>query len=232
MISQATWVDLGNPRPRERVEAFEPVVWPLGQPAPLQSNDGNANGAAALTFREVALGRRSRRAFAGLTRKALSQFLELTCRTQRVRELAPGLKLSQRPAPSAGAIHPIHVLIVEPQAERVHRYDPLGHALAPVESPLNLRALRDAVGQVLAPQSGTIVLLAAEPSRTAAKYEESSSLVWRDAGALIGVMALAAESLGLAFCALGITGEPFVSQLLDQAALTGVGVVVLGARAD
>jgi SagB-type dehydrogenase family enzyme len=232
MSSLKAWVDLGNPRPREQVEEFDPVVWPPGEPIALPFIEGSVADGAAPSFREIALRRRSRRTFAGLRREALSQLLEITCRTQRVRDFAAGLQLSQRPVPSSGAIHPIHMLILEPTATSMMRYEPIGHALVPVDSGVDLNAVRATVGQVLDPQDGTILFLAAEPNRTAAKYKASASLVWRDAGALIGALALGAESLGLACCPLGITGEPFVSALVDQAPLVGVGVILLGSACD
>jgi len=68
----------------------------------------------------------------------------------------------------------------------------------------------------------------AEPGKTSAKYSSSSSLVWRDAGVLLGHIGLAAESLGLNYCPLGITGEPWVSQLDSQGKLSGVGLALLG----
>ena len=231
-----SWIDLGNPKPRDRVADFRPIVWPAGVSITLPSAsvdvDAQGNGQTTATFRQVVMRRRSRRTFGALTRLALSQLLEMTCRTQRVSNLTPDLQLSQRPVPSGGAIHPIHLLVLEPGAQSVLRYDPMGHALVTVPSKVDPDELRMSIAEVVDPQQGCVVLLAAEPDRTAAKYESSASVVWRDAGVLIGALALGAESLGLAHCPLGITGEPFVSRLVDQAALVGVGVMLLGARTD
>ena len=40
---------------------------------------------------------------------------------------------------------------------------------------------------------------------------------------------VAAESLDLSFCPLGVTGEPWTSRLLDQPGLVGVGAAFVGA---
>lgn len=236
MNSLTSWIDLGNPRPRDRIEDFIPVVWPRGESIKLPIVSTNCDELCleqeGLSFRQIAMRRRTRRSFGPLSREALSALMEITCRTQRVSELSSQLQLSQRPVPSGGAIHPIHVLILEPEAIAVLRYDPIDHVLTPVVSPLDVFDVRAAVFEVVDPQAGTIVLLAAEPNRTAAKYEASNSVVWRDAGVLIGALALGAESLGLAHCPLGITGEPFVSGLVQQAPLVGVGAMILGARCD
>ncbi len=90
--------------------------------------------------------------------------------------------------------------------------------------------MREMVDDVLDSQAATIVLLAAEPGKTLAKYENGASLVWRDAGALLATMAFAAHSLGMNFCPLGITGERCVRSLDPHRRLVGVGVALLGAR--
>jgi hypothetical protein len=73
------------------------------------------------------------------------------------------------------------------------------------------------------------MLFAAEPNLTFAKYNEACSLIWRDAGVLQGILSLAAEDLGLNFCLVGVTGEPWVSGLIEQNTLVGVGAAYVGA---
>jgi hypothetical protein len=76
---------------------------------------------------------------------------------------------------------------------------------------------------------GTLVSLVAEPGKTAAKYANHESLVWRDAGVVLGYMSLMAEALKLSFCPLGITGRPYVTDCLPNAStLQAVGLAVLG----
>ena len=97
MNSLTSWIDLGNPRPRDRVEDFASVVWPPGEPVALPvvvtGRDVTRPDEATLSFRQIALRRRTRRAFGPLSREALSALLEITCRTQRVSELSPRLQL-------------------------------------------------------------------------------------------------------------------------------------------
>ena len=69
----------------------------------------------------------------------------------------------------------------------------------------------------------------AEPGKTAAKYEHHETLVWRDAGVVLGYMSLVAEALGLSFCPLGLTGRPQLTEFLPESqAMHGVGLSVLG----
>ncbi|MBU6440345.1 MAG: nitroreductase family protein [Betaproteobacteria bacterium] len=236
MSLPTSWIDLGNPRPLEVAKSYVPIVWPGGDvvrlPERYRSIGDPRPSSCEPTLREVFARRRSLRTFGSLRREALSAVLEMTCRTQRTATGSGGAMVSQRPVPSAGAIHPVHLLVLEPDAPALARYDSIGHALVSVPSKIDTEAVRTAIAEVLDPQAGTILILAAEPNCTASNYESSTSLVWRDAGVLLGALALAAESLGLAHCPLGVTGEPFVSELLDQAALKGVGVLLLGSRLE
>jgi hypothetical protein len=93
-----------------------------------------------------------------------------------------------------------------------------------------LQPLLEHCEQVVPRGRGHLILFVAEPGKTAAKYENSESLVWRDAGILQGSLALVAAALGLNYCLLGITGNPWITQLSDQGKLQGVGVAILGSK--
>lgn len=220
-----TWIDLGNPHPLSAARPYTPLVWPTGAlvalPAP---SEGDTR-----PFGEVALGRRTRRSFSALDARQLSTLLTLTCRVQQVGDTELGFPLTRRPAPSAGAIHPIHLILLEPGTSDWQRYDPFQHALVNVSTSVDAQHVRRAMDEVLAAPSATLLLLAAESAMTAAKYDHPCSLVWRDAGVLLGWLSMAAEALGLSFCPLGVTGEPWTSRLLDQPGLMGVGAAFVGA---
>jgi SagB-type dehydrogenase family enzyme len=221
-----TWTKLGDPVPRETVDRYVPYEWPAGEiaylplPAPvlLPSLD------------EIVTIRRTRRLFEPLTQDSLSAMLWLSSRVISVGDETMGFPLTQRPAPSAGAIHPIHLLLKTLNADWA-RYDPYGHGLVQLGKRGDaLKGLWEAIARTVDPGAGTAFLFAAEPGKTSAKYANAESLVWRDAGALVGHMALVAESLHLNFCPLGHTGEPWVSGLDEQDRLIGVGVALLGNR--
>ena len=222
-----TWIDLGNPIPLYIPGRYEPFEWPsqvieyLAVPAKL----------ALPGLEKIVYTRRTRRTFGSLSREQIAFFLWLSCRTLTKGNDRVGFPITQRPAPSAGAIHPIHLLLSE--NENWLRYDPDRHGLMPLERAGSVLAgLWQAVTQVVEPEAGTVLLFVAEPGKTYAKYECGDSLIWRDAGVLIGHMALVAEALDLNFCPLGITGEPWISRLADQHQLVGVGAALLGSRRD
>lgn len=219
------WIDLGNPHPLPSPSAYAPIEWPASDVVPLAP----AVDVSARAFRDVANARRTRRSFAALDLDALGVLLNLTCRVQQLGGVELGFPLTRRPSPSAGAIHPIHLIVLAPDQVGWHRYDPFRHALIKVPTTVDAHLVRREMEELVAAPAATLLLFAAEPGMTAAKYGNPWSLVWRDAGALQGGLSLAAEALDLSFCPLGVTGEPWISRLLDQPGLAGVGAAFVGA---
>jgi hypothetical protein len=89
---------------------------------------------------------------------------------------------------------------------------------------------RRAAGELLPVDHGALIALVAETGKTAAKYENHCSLVWRDAGVVLGYLSLIAEALDLAFCPLGLTGHDFVAPIAPPGVLEGVGFALVGGR--
>jgi hypothetical protein len=112
-------------------------------------------------------------------------------------------------------------------------YDSLGHSLGQLAlaSRAPYRRLHALVNTLLPLGASVVVWFVADFGRTLARYRHGESLVWRDAGALLATMNLVAEALGMNCCALGATGDPWVSRML-QAGTTvrGVGGCLIGGR--
>jgi SagB-type dehydrogenase family enzyme len=215
-----------DPLPRAFPVRYEPYVWPAGPKALL------APRALPLKLDLAALldGRQTRRAFRkGVDDAALGELLWLACRNRSSRPSAFGPDQESRVHPSAGAMHPIHVLLAH-ETGPWRRYNPLEHAL--IELPgscASATASREAASSLIELEHGTLIGLVAEPGKTAAKYEHAESLVWRDAGVVLGYLSVMSEAMGLAFCPLGITGQPYLTaQLPNASALQAVGLAVLG----
>lgn len=183
-------------------------------------------------FFSVVEGRRSRREFHGVSRDLLSAFLWYSSKIIACRIESAQRRLEFRPAPSAGACHPHDLLIFEKnrQCSGVAVYNPRNHALMHLKcAPSDVQIFRSKVGRVLNVQNGTILWLGCQAQRTSSIYHFSESLLWRDAGSLMGVMAMVAEGLNLAFCPIGITGEPHLSALLQSRGhVVGFGGAILG----
>lgn len=215
-----------DPVPRVLPMHYEPYVWPAGTKTRL------APRTQPLELDMTALldERQTRRAFSKrLDDAALGELLWLACRNRSSRPSAFGPNQESRVHPSAGAMHPIHVLLARETGPWL-RYDPLEHTLIELPgSGASATASREAVCSLIELARGTLIGLVAEPGKTAAKYEHHDSLVWRDAGVVLGYLSLMAEAVGLAFCPLGITGQPHLTaQLPHASALQAVGLAVVG----
>lgn len=231
MTSKPVWHDLGTPSPRDAVAPYEPIHWPAAQAVRLPFEVPAAQPGVTLALAR----RRSCRHFAPTARSdilaALGTLLGSTCGVVRGPSIdVAGTNLSQRPAPSAGAIHPVHVVLNMPDDDAWHRYDPFEHQLVELRGASATEARREAADIFAAPDA-CLLLFAAEPGLTGAKYSEADSLVWRDAGALQGLLCLAAEALGLGSCLLGSTGDRHARSLTERSGLHGAGMAYIGCRA-
>ncbi|UMY49286.1 nitroreductase family protein [Pseudomonas azotoformans] len=220
-----TWIDLGNPSPKLSPSRYNLVKWQTGEVQRLTASTAGST----TTFNQVIEGRKSDRQFGPIDDQQLGALLWQACRCREVWPSDLGFDLEHRSTPSAGAIHPIHVLINKPGDCRWWLYQPQGHYLVElIKASEQLAGLLEHSAKVLEGPSAVRLLFVAEPGKTLTKYDEGCSLVWRDAGALLAILALTAHAQGLTFCPLGITGEPWASALSDQGQLAGVGFGLLG----
>ncbi|WP_424681013.1 nitroreductase family protein [Frateuria sp. YIM B11624] len=223
MSWDSTWRGLGQPRPLLEPSIYDEHVWSLqtARPLPLPVVDS----ALLNTLR----GRRSARQFGRLSEEDLAALLWSVAACKESVDSPMGFPLERRGVPSAGAIHPIHILVCDSYSRTLSRYDGLSHTLQRLDvlAPVDLLAM---LGEILPMQDGTLLLFVAEPGKTDAKYADPVSLVLRDAGVLQGAMAIAAEALGLNFCLLGATGDPWIAALSDEGKLRGVGAALVGSR--
>lgn len=178
--------------------------------------------------------RSSRYALQRLGQVQLSELLWFTAKTRSRITDHTGVTGHKRPAPSAGARHPVDILVVEdPGNPTLAVYDPVAHALCDLEigQPAALGAIVEAANAVARNSRGAICLYVANFNKTCAKYEHGESLVWRDSGALLAMFYIVAEALGLGCCGIGITGEPWASSCLNnQSGVQGVGGCIVGER--
>lgn len=212
---------LPEPAIRATSLAYRPLQWQVERREPLPSPSELGSGAE----------RRSVREFTRPALSAISTLLWHSARRQESLASPAGFDLHLRPVPSAGAIHPVHILVEHPSEGTWTRYDPTTHALDHLAEQRGLLELRESSRAYIDPGPGTLVLFAAEPGLTEAKYGDAASLIWRDAGVLQGAIALLAPQAGMATCFLGLTGDRFLSGLGEQGQLIGVGTAILGGAA-
>jgi Nitroreductase family len=169
-----------------------------------------------------------------MTFAPLREILNIVAFATRPRFVLAGdaLKRTRRPAPSAGALHPLDIVLVDWRgAPRLMRYDSLSHQLElliPIESPNHLDKLARATEEILPQARGTAIVLLGDVARVAATYENCDTLFWRDAGALLQTLFLTATAFRLAFCPLGILGQDVAGALGLARRLTAAGVALIG----
>ena len=215
-----------EPRPRERSVSYEAFRWVEASGVPLKS----VQGSIVVDFVDLLDQRETLRDFGHpVPDETLGKFLWLACRNRSLRPSPFGVAQESRVHPSAGAMHPIHTLI-SAGSGAWHRYDPVHHELREVACSDNAASLaRAKAHQVVPLNRGTLVALIAEPGKTAAKYERYESLIWRDAGVVLGYMSIVAQALGLSFCPLGLTGHPYaLDGWSTDDELVSAGLAVLG----
>lgn len=217
-----------EPRPRATPGYYEPFEWPRGEITRLEPAVAQLNVDLVQVLQE----RQSRRLLGTLSLFELGALLWLTCRTHSVRSSVFGFDQHFRPYPSAGAMHPIHVLCQRSVGMPWERYEPLEHALISLPGTEALaQSARERAANILVTDKAVLIALVAEPGKTEAKYECADSLVWRDAGVLLGYLSIVAETLRLGFCPLGMTGNSFLEPVSTAGQLHGVGLAVIGTQA-
>lgn len=213
-----------DPQPLED-GPFQEYVWPVLRKEPF----GHYCAPIERSFLEVFEGRRSARTLTSVPLEALVDALRLALVPRLWKEGDP-LRRSRRPALSAGALHPISVLLFTRTA--VYRVNADESLLEELNISAELRMnWVSKCKRVLPDADGAFIVLIADMARPMAAYENSESLVWRDAGALLQTLALAAESYGLGFCPLGVLGNEITDGLPGTAHLLAVGAAAIGLSA-
>lgn len=217
-----------EPKPHREPRTYAPLIWPPGasRRLPPRSLPLQLDLAELLERRQTC-----REFLADIDDTQLGEFLWLACRSRSARPGPFGTPQESRPHPSAGGMHPIHVLLAGTSGAW-YRYDPVEHAVIEVpRSEVCARDARSAADALVPVERGTLIGLLAEPGKTAAKYENPESLVWRDAGVVLGYMSFVAQALGLSFCPLGISGEPHLRHACpDTTRAYAAGLAILSAR--
>lgn len=223
-------MDRTEPRPRSK--ALPTRGW---RPRELSRRSlAPADLTPAASFIEVLERRRSNRTCRELP---LSLLGSLLWHGARVRETMPGRlgpASSRRPAPSAGGIHAIEIFVRAGNSDRVERYDAMTHALVAVDvvRASDLATFDRQVADAAPDAHGVVIAFIADCSRTAAAYEHAESLIWRDAGCLMMTLHLVSESLGLAFCPVGVLGTALTDALGAPRDWVAVGTCVVGTACD
>jgi nitroreductase len=215
-----------DPAPRPAPLDYERFRWPVACSVACEAYRAPDD---ALSFTPVVEARRSARHLSPVPIGEVTQTLAFATRARFCKADDPFERV-RAPAISAGALHPISTLLVlEDEGHALARYNPATHALDYlVHDEASVQRWASHCAQVLPDARGAQLVLLAERGRTDALYENGASLVWRDAGALLQMLALSCEAYGLGCCAMGVLGVEIWEALGSDERLTPVGAAALG----
>jgi hypothetical protein len=215
-----------DPLRRPRPLAFRRIDWPVSRtmvlppPVPPPITD----------FATVIAARNSSRHIRRTSLRETANFLAFACAVRSTWGLDSAR--SSRPAHSAGALHPVEVLLVAgARRDRVFRIDPLLNAIQSLRTRWTppLKSLDAKLAAMLPHARSDYLVFLADPAVTDSCYLDPESLIWRDAGALMQTLHFCATAYRLAFCPAGITGAELAAATFGaDSRLIGAGVAVVG----
>ena len=166
-----------------------------------------------MDFLEVFSNRRSVKGLGACSLEALSKILLYAVKPYCIGIDDYGVTVYKSAAPSAGGRHPIDIIVglKEQNGRHLYLYQPLLHSLKrlAVTKELQNTFFRD-VEQTLPLGESILLWFSVQYMRTASKYTDYMSLIWRDVGAQLCCLQQAAKYVGLDSCPIGyLAGETF-----------------------
>ena len=218
--------DCQDPQPRSQPLPLQPVVWPVR----IELRPRDAVAPRGMDFLDVLERRRSIR---DMCPAPLRETVNLLVYGHAQRSpWGTNPRRSARFSHSAGALHPVEVLLVSgSRRNRILRIEPAERTLQLLriadQAPLN--ALNAKLAEMLPNARGDYIVLLADRSLTASQYSSARNLVWRDAGALMQTLHFCATAFRMAFCPAGIDGSEIRDAVFGaDDRFEGVGVAALG----
>lgn len=142
-----------------------------------------------------------------------------------------GVMVCRSSAPSAGGRHPIDVLVgmVEENKRSLFLYQPINHSLKRLSVVEELqKSFYNDIEQTLPLGESTLLWFSLQYMRTASKYTDYMSLVWRDVGAQLCCLQQAAKYVGLDSCPIGYLAEDTFNEMFQSDKLLSGGGMIIG----
>lgn len=166
-------------------------------------------------FSDVLARRNSVPGHTSITQQQLSTILWHSCLIRERRPSRGPLRgWESRSTPSAGGLHEIEVLCLPlDRSLPISWYDPLRHRLLPTVEKGG-SDYRQVIADLCRSSAGITLQFVADWLRLNTLYANASSLLWRDAGALLTTVCLVAEAANVASTPLGC--ESFIRGLMPS----------------
>lgn len=217
-----------NPEPKKQIEKAPEFVYAICDTIRLSV----PTVFPSTSFWKIIRDRKSSKEFKQLSIEQISNILYLASKTKDVTVDSDGYVLTHRPSASAGARHPIDILVISPILGKnvLHYYNPFEHTINKLDlNSENIDQFLLHVNGSINLNNATVIWFLAHPSRTSTKYDNAVSLIWRDAGALIHSIQLACTFYDISSCPLGTLGEPYISDIFSNFGMVwSAGGIVIG----
>lgn len=164
----------------------------------------------------------------------LSSLLYYSVSTMQTKVESNKLIWRKKNVASAGGVHANKIFVVRhcEDASLIWFYDDIAHALCSfkVSSEPYFIDLINEVRAVIGMDSFTSIITVCDIDLINKKYLNAQSLVYRDVGSIFSTIELIATALELNCCQLGITCEPYMSNLLANDNYVGTGACVISTK--
>lgn len=144
-----------------------------------------------------------------------------------------GMVVYRSASPSAGGRHPIDILVGLPDKEerRLYLYEPLSHSLLRLNIPIELqKCFFDDIDKTLPLGESILIWFSIQYMRTASKYTDYESLIWRDAGAQLCCLQQVTKFVGQDSCPIGYLAEETFGRLFNCQSLISGGGMIIGSK--
>jgi len=217
-----------EPTPRTSKQKFKKQLhWPIISIENFQYEKLDTS----LSFEAVLKGRRTSRNFKSLDKNTLLSFIRQISRPQFLCE-KDEFERKMKAAISAGALHPIDILVLsgnEINAPILYDDDADLFLNLDVKDKRRFHEFSETTDKIIPEGKGHILLFVGDIAKTSEAYNNSESLLWRDAGALLQLFSMAAYSYGFEFCPLGILGIKALNSITPtNSNLVAVGTGIIG----
>lgn len=181
-------------------------------------------------FLQVFSERRSVKQLGDCPLEDLSQVLFYAIKPYCIGQDDYGVTVYRSAAPSAGGRHPIDVLVglKEGEERRLYLYQPISHSMRRlnISEEMQQRFYAD-IEDTLPFGKSALMWFSVQYMRTASKYTEPMSLIWRDIGAQLCCLQQAAKYVGMDSCPIGyLAEETFHGMFSTDKLLSGGGLII------
>lgn len=221
---------MSGPSIRTTALPYKPFIYPCVEALQLSKVDDCLPDKG---FLQVFKERRSIKRLGSCSLDALSQVLYYAFKPYMISTDDYGVTVCRSASPSAGGRHPIDILVglLKGGSRKLYLYQPVSHSLRRLAIPEEkLQLFFSDVENTLPFGESVLLWFSIQYMRTASKYTDYMSLVWRDVGAQLCCLQQAAKYVGLDSCPIGYLAEDTFASLFESDALLSGGGLIVGER--